>query len=728
MKTEEEVLKRTFEVKGMTCASCARRVEKALAEAPGVASAGVNLALSRATVTVDKDVPTSELVGAVDAAGYELVVPDPEHGHDGHDHGISLGHEDELTRTSWRRFVWAAVLSVPTLALAMLGPDATWSRWLQLVLMTPVEFVAGRQFLISAVKQARHRASNMDTLIAVGTLAAYGYSLYSLVTGGHLYFETAAVIITFLLLGKYFEHKSKSRASLAIQSLLELGAKDASVLRDGGEVNVPVEDLRVGDLVRVRPGEKIATDGRVHEGAAAVDEAMLTGEPMPVDKEPGSDVFGATIVVSGTIVVEVTRVGHDTVLAQISRLIEDAQGAKAPIEHLADRVASVFVPVVLVIAAVTFGGWLVTGHSLESALVAAVAVLIIACPCALGLATPAAIMVGTGRGAQLGLVIKGGDVLERAGQLDTVVFDKTGTVTEGRMRVTDVVAGGSGSEEDVLRLAAALEVPSEHPIGRAIVDEAATRGIDLPPAESFESHSGGGVAGRVGDMAVRVGKRSLAGTEAGTSTDLDDAAARLESGGKTVVWVGVDGTMAGIVALADELKASAPAAVARLRTLGLTPILLTGDNRAAAQAIAAELGIDDVIAEVLPADKADQISTLQSKNRKVAMVGDGINDAPALAQADLGIAMGTGTDVAIEAGDLTIVGGDPMKAVAAIELSRKTLRTIKENLFWAFAYNVVMIPAAAFGLLNPMIAAAAMAFSSVSVVLNALKLKRFSVS
>ena len=713
----------TFEIKGMHCASCAQRVEKALASQPGVESAGVNLALSRATVTVAGDVASDRLAEAVDNAGYELVVSAP---HEGHDHGIALGHEDELARSAWRRFIMAAALAVPALSLAMFGPDAAWSRWAQLVLVTPVEFVAGWPFLASAFKLARHHATNMDTLIAVGTLAAYLYSTYALLWGGHLYFETAAVIITFLLLGKYFEHRSKSRASRAIQSLLELGAKDAMVLRDGREVAVPVDELVPGDAVRVRPGGKIPIDGRVTEGSAAVDESMLTGESLPVDKRPGDDVYGATVAVSGSIVVEVTRVGGDTVLAQIARMIEAAQGAKAPIEHLADRVASIFVPVVLVVAAATFGGWMLTGHSLESAVVAAVAVLIIACPCAMGLATPAAIMVGTGRGAQLGLVIKGGDVLERAGSLDTVVLDKTGTVTEGRMKVTDVVSPDRPKEE-LLALAAAVEVPSEHPIGRAVA-AAAPGGGPLTMVQGFESHAGDGVAGRVRGADLRVGKRTFVLDGAPAASELDRAAADLSSGGKTVAWVAIGGRAAGLIALADEIKPGAPAAVARLKSLGLTPVLLTGDARPAAEAVARMIGVERVLAEVLPDDKVAEVERLQAQGRTVAMIGDGINDAPALARADLGIALGTGADVAIEAAGLTIVGGDPKLAVAAIELSRATLKTIKQNLFWAFSYNTVMIPAAAVGLLNPMIAAAAMAFSSVSVVLNALRLRRFSVS
>jgi heavy metal translocating P-type ATPase len=722
-ETQSEEL--TFDVRGMTCASCARRVEKTLSEHPAVQTAGVNLALAKATVVADPGVEPAELQDAVRAQGYDLVPPPDHAGHGGHDHG-PVGEAE--TRSSWRRFVVAAVLTAPALALAMFGPDAQWSRWAQLALVTPVEFWAGRVFLISAARQARHRATNMDTLIALGTLAAFGYSIYALLRDGHVYFEIAGVIITFLLLGKYFEHRSTSRAAGAIRALLELGAKDATVVRDGADVRVPIDEVVVGDLIRVRPGEKVAVDGVVREGLASVDESMLTGEAVPVDKGPGADVFGGTVNLSGAMVFEATRVGEGTVLAQIGRLIERAQRTKAPIEHLADRVASIFVPIVIVIAALTFAGWLVSGSSLESAVLVAVSVLIIACPCAMGLATPAAIMVGTGRGAQLGIVIKGGDVLERAGKLDTVVLDKTGTLTEGRMAVTDVVAA-DGSEDDVLRAVVPLEIQSEHPIGRAIAERSTSAGMLVRRADAFESHAGGGVSGQVNGRTVVAGTEALLDRAgARPAPELRITADGLEREGKTVVWVAVDGEVTGLVALADELKVTARPAVERMKDLGLDVVMMTGDNEPTARAIAGQVGIERVLARVLPGDKAAEVSRLQDEGRKVAMVGDGINDAPALAQADLGIAMGTGADVAIEAGHLTVVGGDPALAASAIDLSRRTLRTIKENLFWAFAYNTVMIPAAALGWLNPMIAAAAMAFSSVSVVLNALRLRRFSVS
>jgi cation-transporting ATPase V/Cu+-exporting ATPase len=713
-----------FDVKGMTCAACARRVEKTLASQPGVDEAGVNFALERASVA-GRDLDADELRAAIDRIGYELVRRDDEAvshaGHDEHEHGIDVGKEDERTRLAFRRFLVAATLTVPVAALSMAGIMDEWARWLQFALVTPVEFWAGRPFLTSALKQARHRSTNMDTLIAVGTLAAFGYSVYSLFAGGDVYFETAGVIITFLLLGKYFEHRSKSRASSAIRKLLELGAKTAHVLRDGAEVETPIEDVVPGDLLRVRPGEKIPTDGRVIAGESAVDESMLTGEPVPVDKKPGDEVFGATINTSGALTIEATRVGSGTALAQIAKLVEDAQVRKAPVEHLADRVASIFVPVVMTIAVLVFAAWLATDHTFEGSLLAAIAVLIIACPCAMGLATPAAVMVGTGRGAQLGIVIKGGDVLERSGHLDTVVLDKTGTITKGAMTLTDVIAVDGVDESELLRSAASVEVLSEHPIARAVVEGARDRGVDPATAEAFGSVTGVGVRGVVEGREVTVG-RSPAAT---APQDLRQRAGELAGRGRTVMWVTLDRDVIGVLGVADDLKPTAAEAVRRLHDLGVETALLTGDNRATAEAIAERTGIDRVLAEVMPDEKVAEIRRLQAEGKRVAMVGDGINDAPALAQADLGVAIGTGSDVAIEAADLTLVGGDPVLASAAIDLSRRTLRTIKQNLFWAFAYNTAAIPLAAFGLLDPMISAAAMAFSSVSVVLNALRLRRF---
>ena len=733
---QTEGLRETFEVRGMHCASCAARVQKALAETPGVTDAGVNLALSKATVEHGDDVAFESLAAAVDRAGYELVEPEKKGGravdlHDAdgmghHDHGISIGHEAEMTRVALRRTLIAALLTIPLVIIGMtVGMEGPWG-WVQLALVTPVEFWAGRQFLSSAWKSARHLHSNMDTLIALGTLAAYGYSLYALIAGGDVYFETAGVIITFLLLGRYFEHRSKSRASHAIRSLLELGAKEAIVVRDGTEITVPIDEVQVGDRLRIRPGEKVPTDGVVVDGATSVDESMLTGEPVPVDKAVGDEVFGATLNTSGSIVMEATRVGSDTALAQIAQLVDDAQTRKAPIERLADRVSGIFVPIVIVIALGTFVAWLATGHAFETSLVTSVAVLIIACPCAMGLATPAAVMVGSGRAAALGIVIKGGEVLERSGKIQAVALDKTGTITEGRMSLVDVVPAGGVTTDELLRLAASAEAPSEHPIARAIVKGAEERGINVVPATDFKAEAGSGVIASVDGRRTFVGQRSF--MQGIASRSLETAAEELRAQGKTVVWIGDSDLALGIIAVSDTVKPTAAQAVARLHELGLETVLITGDNATTAAAIATSVGIKDVRAEVMPQDKVAAVEKLQREGKSVAMIGDGINDAPALAQADLGVAIGTGADVAIEAADLTLVGGDPMLAVAAIELSRRTLGNIKQNLFWAFFYNVVMIPAAALGLLDPMLAAAAMAFSSVSVVLNALRLNRYKLS
>ncbi|MEA2433064.1 MAG: P-type Cu+ transporter [Actinomycetota bacterium] len=735
MSTQErdaDLQERQFDISGMTCASCARTVEKTLAGQPGVESAVVNLPLERATVRVS-EVDDESLIAAVESAGYGLAprvdahsAHDDHDSHGGHDHGIDLSREEEYTRDSWRKFVLAAALTIPLLVLGMGGyMDAPWS-YIQLALATVIEFWAGRDFLVSAYRRARHFAANMDTLVAVGTLAAYGYSVYGIFAGDELYFETAGVIITFLVLGKYFEHRSKATASRAIRSLLEMGAKEATVVRNLMEVSVPIEDVAVGDLVRVRPGEKIPVDGFVRTGTSSVDESMLTGESMPVDKEPGVDVFAGTINASGTLLIEATRVGRDTALAQIAKLVEDAQTRKAPIERLADRISSIFVPIVILIAIGTLVAWLATGHPLEQSLLAAVAVLIIACPCAMGLATPAAIMVGTGRGAELGIVIKGGDVLERAGDVDVVALDKTGTITSGKMSVSDVIPTDV-TREELLRLAASAESGSEHPVARSIVTAARDKGIDLAEPDAFESSAGLGVSATIDGGPVVVGRRSFLGDVA-VDDRLAFEVAQLETEGKTVVWVGDGNRALGVIAVADTIKPSARAAVQRLHENGLRTILLTGDNEAAAHAISIAVQIEDVRAGLLPGDKIEAIRELQSQGHRVAMMGDGVNDAPALAQADLGVAMGAGSDVAIEAADLTLVGDDPLLGAAAIELSRRTLTNIKQNLFWAFAYNVVMIPAAALGLLNPMIAAGAMAFSSVSVVLNSLRLRGFSIA
>jgi heavy metal translocating P-type ATPase len=724
---------RTFDVRGMHCGACAARVQKALTAHPGVVEAGVNLATERARVTAPTEVTDEALKATVASTGYELLPRGEEHGTShgghGHDHGIALGREDELSASAWGRFVLSAILTIPIVALAMFADhQALWSRWLQAALVLPVEFWAGGEFLKSAWNQARHRGLNMDSLVAVGTLAAIGFSFYSLTTHGDVYFETAAVIIMFLTLGKYLEHRSKGRASEAIKRLLELGAKDAIRIENGWEKTVPISEVRVGDILRVRPGARFPTDGVIVDGQTAVDESMLTGESVPVEKEPGAKVYGATVNSSGSVLMEATKVGGDTALAQITRLIEDAQGHKAPIEHLADRIAGIFVPIVFAIAAVTFAGWLIAGGTLQQALVAAVAVLIIACPCAMGLATPAAVMVGTGRGASLGILIKGGDVLERSGSITVAALDKTGTLTEGRMSVAELVTEPSAdlSDEALLGLAGAAESPSEHPIARAIVGEAERRGIGLPAAQDFRSEAGVGVRAQIDGRTIRVGRRGHLGS-ATVSEGIEEGAARLESEGQTVVWVADTDRVLGIIGLSDALRPNASLAAQRLRGQGLRTLMLTGDNARAAAAIASAVGVDTVESELLPQDKIRVVTDLQSAGERVAMVGDGINDAPALAQADLGIAMGAGADVAIEAADITVMGDDPKLIPAAIDLSRRTLRNIKQNLFWAFFYNIVAIPAAAFGLLDPMIAAAAMAGSSISVVLNALRLRRFAI-
>ncbi|MGW7722004.1 heavy metal translocating P-type ATPase [Streptomyces canus] len=718
---------------GMTCASCAARVEKKLNRMDGV-TATVNYATEKARVSYPAGVDVADLIATVVKTGYTAEEPAPPAHEPSRD-------DPELTALRQRLLVSVA-LAVPVVALSMIPALQfdNW-QWLALTLASPVVVWGAWPFHRAAWTNIRHAAATMDTLVSVGTLAAFGWSLWALFFGdagmpgmrerfeltaggmdgaSTIYLEVAAGVTVFILLGRYLEARAKRRAGAALRALMELGAKDVSVLRDGREVRIPAERLRVGDRFVVRPGEKIATDGTVVEGASAVDASMLTGESVPVDVGVGDIVTGATVNAGGRIVVAATRVGADTRLARMAKLVEDAQNGKAEVQRLADRVSAVFVPAVILIAVGTFGGWLgVTGDTV-AAFTAAVAVLIIACPCALGLATPTALMVGTGRGAQLGILIKGPEVLESTRRVDTVVLDKTGTVTTGRMTLQEVHVVQDADEKQVLRLAGALEHASEHPVARAIAVGAEARVGPLPEAEGFENVPGKGVRGHVEGHEVAVGRLIDV-----LPAELAHAKEEAERDGRTAVVVGWDGVAHGVLAVADAVKETSAQAVRSLRALGLTPVLLTGDNRVVAEAVARAVGIDEVIAEVLPEDKVDAVRRLQGEGRVVAMVGDGVNDAAALAAADLGLAMGTGTDAAIEAGDLTLVRGDLRVAADAIRLSRRTLSIIKGNLVWAFGYNVAALPLAAAGLLNPMIAGAAMAFSSVFVVTNSLRLRAF---
>jgi copper-transporting P-type ATPase V len=725
-----------FAAEGMTCGSCAARIQKTLTRQDGVSEAEVNYATGRAAVAFDpSQVGTQQLQQAIDKLGYRIIplAEATAAAAAAEAEGGEVEDPEERAQRQWlRRVVIAVPPTLVVIWLAMFSGELgeqTWARWTQFVLATPVQFWVGWPFLSEMARRARRFSANMDTLIGIGTLAAYGYSAVALLVGGFLYFEVAAAIVALLALGRYFEARAKSRAGHAIRALLELGAKQARVLRDGDEVMIPTEQVQVGDLLRVRPGEKIPADGEVVDGASAVDESMLTGESLPIDKAVGDPVVGASVNTGGVLTVRTTAVGEDTALAQIVKLVQDAQRGKAPVQRLADRISAVFVPVVIVIALLAFAGWAIFAGDPLQGLIVAVAVLIIACPCALGLATPIAIMVGTGRGAELGVLIKRIETLERTRQITTVVFDKTGTLTRGNMVVTDVHVADDVDEDEVLRRAGAVEADSEHPIGHAIALAARERTDRLPAVTHFEALAGRGVRAEVEDLTVWVGRRDLLDdAESVLDDSLEHHATRLEQEGKTAVFVGWKGRARGVLAVADELKDDAAQVVSDLQRMGLTVTMLTGDNTRTAEAIAKQVGIDRVLAEVYPGDKRGEIERLQATGEIVAMVGDGVNDAPALVQADLGIAIGTGTDVAIESSDLTLMRGDLPGVPLAIRLSRRTYRTILQNLGWAFGYNVAAIPLAAVGLLNPMIAGAAMAFSSVSVVLNALRLRRFGRS
>ena len=737
-----------LQIGGMTCASCANRIEKKLNKLDGI-TASVNYATEKARVTGPEGLDPQTLIAEVEKTGYTAALPAPPKGSTQSGGDESESPEDAELRSLRQRLIGAAVLAVPVIAMAMI-PALQFDYWgfASLVLAAPVVVWAGWPFHRAAWINLKHGTATMDTLISVGTTAALLWSIVALFFGtagqpgvvhpfeltisrtdglGHIYLEVAAGVITFILLGRYFEKRSKRRAGAALRALLELGAKDVTILREGKEQRIPIEELSVGDEFVVRPGEKIATDGVITSGSSAIDASMLTGESVPVEVTEGDTVTGATVNAGGRLVVRATRVGSDTQLAQMAQLVEDAQSGKAEIQRLADRVSGVFVPIAIAIAVATLGAWIGAGFPLAAGFTAAVAVLIIACPCALGLATPTALLVGTGRGALMGVLIKGPEVLESTRKIDTIVLDKTGTVTTGKMTLTDVITADGVERAELLRLAGGLEDASEHPIAQAIAKGATVEVGELPTPESFENIEGRGVQGIVGGHAVLAGRETLlAEWSQHLDADLRAAKQAAEAEGKTAIVVGWDGTARGVLVVSDEIKPTSAQAIRQFKELGLTPVLLTGDNKTVADQVAAQVGIDQVIAEVLPKDKVDVVARLQDEGKTVAMVGDGVNDAPALAQADLGLAMGTGTDVAIEAADITLVRGDLRAAADAIRLSRRTLRTIKTNLFWAFAYNTAAIPLAAFGLLNPMLAGAAMALSSVFVVSNSLRLRSFT--
>ncbi|BCC07242.1 MULTISPECIES: heavy metal translocating P-type ATPase [Bacillus cereus group] len=728
--------KAEFTVSGMTCAACANRVEKRLNKLEGVNGATVNFALESATVDFNPDeINVNEMKSAITKLGYKLEVKSDEQDE-------STDHRLQEIERQKKKFIISFILSFPLL-WAMVShfsftsfiylPDMLMNPWVQLALATPVQFIIGGQFYVGAYKALRNKSANMDVLVALGTSAAYFYSVYlsiqSIGSSEHmtdLYFETSAVLITLIILGKLFEAKAKGRSSEAIKKLMGLQAKTATVMRDGTEMKILIEEVVAGDIVYVKPGEKIPVDGEIVEGKSAIDESMLTGESIPVDKTIGDVVIGSTMNKNGFLKVKATKVGRDTALAQIIKVVEEAQGSKAPIQRVADQISGIFVPVVVVIAIITFAVWMifVTPGDFGGALEKMIAVLVIACPCALGLATPTSIMAGSGRSAEYGILFKGGEHLEATHRLDTVILDKTGTVTNGKPVLTDVIVAGGFNEEEILRLVGAAEKNSEHPLAEAIVEGIKEKKIDIPSSETFEAIPGFGIESVVEGKQLLIGTRRLMKKFDINIEEVSKSMEELEREGKTAMLIAINKEYAGIVAVADTVKDTSKAAVARLKKMGLDVVMITGDNTQTAQAIAKQVGIDHVIAEVLPEGKAEEVKKLQEQGKKVAMVGDGINDAPALATADIGMAIGTGTDVAMEAADITLIRGDLNSIADAIFMSKMTIRNIKQNLFWALAYNGLGIPIAAFGFLAPWVAGAAMAFSSVSVVLNALRLQR----
>lgn len=726
--------KKEFAITGMTCAACSTRIEKGLNKLEGVSSANVNLALERATVEFNpSDITINDIIQKVEKLGYGAIIKSEDK--------ETVDYREEAIQKQKVKFIVSAILSLPLL-WTMVGhfsftsfiymPEFLMNPWVQMVLATPVQFIIGRQFYVSAYKALRNGSANMDVLVVLGTSAAYFYSVYqAIITAGehhtaNLYFETSAVLITLILLGKLFEAKAKGRSSEAIKKLIGLQAKTALVIRDGAELVIPIEEVLVGDTILVKPGEKIPVDGEVIAGNSAVDESMLTGESIPVDKVTGDSLYGSTINKNGSIKIKATKIGRDTALAQIIKVVEDAQGSKAPIQRLADKISGIFVPIVVGIAIVTFLVWflVVEPGEVTPALEALIAVLVIACPCALGLATPTSIMAGSGRAAEFGILFKGGEHLETTHHIDTVVVDKTGTVTYGKPKLTDVLMEEGMKESDFLAYIGAAERQSEHPLAEAIVDGIKERGITLLEVTSFEAIPGYGVKAVVNEQEVLVGTKKLMNQNNINIAAILKLMEELEGQGKTAMLASINGKFVGMIAVADTIKESSLQAIKRLKEMNIDVMMITGDNQLTATAIGKQAGIDQVIAEVLPEGKAAEIKKLQSSGKKVAMVGDGINDAPALAIADIGMAIGTGTDVAMEAADITLIRGDLNSIADAIIMSRKTMRNIKQNLFWAFAYNTLGIPIAAVGLLAPWVAGAAMAFSSVSVVLNALRLQR----